>query len=670
MKENKIKVNYHRYLCVIRFFVILFTIFSFFACKPKNARVPIQHINADTIKTITIIYNEVLPIEDYNDHRVSTKIKSSHTKSLYLSTTSEYSSGFKKNIGSINNYYSIDSLSIKLKYYTKKKLKDVKLVWTIDDENGKNLTWNGSLVNGSNLNTWEDLFVGFKLNKLFTSEKNILNIYIWNPGKEELWVDDFEFSLIGKKNKSQQLIYKNNTNFYYDFESPQDLVRTETIKESDAHSGKMTCNFSNGEEYGIGVVKNFKDFGNEIIKKLSASIWVFPMESKHDLVLVFSSVDKVSGEVKYWYGKSTMNGDCPLNKWTLLNSSINLPTEKFNLNDVIEVGLWNKGKTSILCDDLHIVYGEQPERREEDRKPNLNLKHKNTQLEHLNEFQYQPILLDIDSTNVDAFASYNPIDKIISGLFYEPQIGLESLLHIKKERAKLLCYNSKLNKFDVIWETKDKNHLLLQPNNAFFSGDFNGDHVCDLLVVNKANKTWEIYHFLQNTWSIVTNGANPFPIDLSKDEMNISECKNINSDKKSVLLEINTNSHIAFKLMNNSWTSKKMDVKGIKKDDVIMDWNDNRMFKFNSQWRFELNEVELKNEEFVSSKSVDFKMNKKGINPKYYEYTRLLSGNFTSKQHKQLMIFYFNCANVDYKGNNCSEIERNAEFPNGIALYH
>jgi hypothetical protein len=86
-------------------------------------------------------------------------------------------------------------------------------VWTIDDENGKNLSWSGSLIENNKVSTWAYFSLGFKLDKKLANKNNVLNIYVWNPSKDEVWIDDFNFNLFDiyyEKNNDSNV----NLNFY------------------------------------------------------------------------------------------------------------------------------------------------------------------------------------------------------------------------------------------------------------------------------------------------------------------------------------------------------------------------------------------------------------------------------------------------------------------------
>ncbi len=635
---------------------------SLFSCKNK----PQENVVTQTIdnaeKQSQIIYEEALPIEEFNDSRTTKSKFYSGTKSLYIDSKTEFSNGFKLTVGKINNFKNIDSLEISLMHYATQKLKGVKVVWTIDDDKTKNILWNGTSIENKNLNTWGNLKLGFKLNSSILQPNHMLNIYIWNEGKEEVWIDDFEIKMFGSIS-SKTDITDSKANFYYDFESNEGLERAEKIGTSIARSGKMTCNLSDGSEYGIGVKKSFKTFGNQKIKKLSASIWVYPTEEKHDVVLTFSSINKKTGELNFWHGKSTLEGKFPLNQWTILNSAIDLPTEKFDLEDEVEVGIWNKGKTSVLCDDLRIVYGALPERPSQANEIKSS---GNIPLE-LNYLIY-------DKTKLDGLNSLTPTTLFVKALFYQPGAGIESILQINEQNATLCWYNQQTKTFEKIWETKDKNNFLLMPNTYSAAGDFDGDHKADFLQVNKSDFSWKLYHFESKEWVLKISGEEAFPTNWLNNLNQIFTSNNINSRHKSVLARIYNQQIELLQLEKGQWKSSvfensKSDLV-YKENDILIDWNNDYYFKLNTQWRFDFKQIKMGVNGGTINSILDFKKDDKGSNPKYYEHSILLSGNFLSTKSKQLLVCYFNCTNSDFNGKNCEGIEKNIDFPNGLSFYY
>lgn len=648
----------------LRLFIFIFSLIV--ACKNGKVKAP-ELVAGEEKKEAVLLYKEELPIEEIKDFRISKDIFFSGKQSLYLNRQIEFSTGFKLNIGRIPHFDLADSLEINLKYFTNNKLKGTKVVWTIDDDKGKNLVWSGSLIESNKVSAWNDVKLGFKLNRQMLQQNSVINIYVWNPEKDEIWIDDFDFRLFGLDHM-EQTMSKLNSNFYYDFETVQDIFRPESIKASKAHSGKMTCNLSDGKEYGIALKKPLNLFGNAIIKKIAASIWVYPSQENHDLILIFSCTDKNTGEVKFWNGKSTLHGEFELNKWTKLNFSTNLPVEKFNLDDEIEIAIWNRGKTSILVDDLHIVFGDHPERKTEQKIANIE----NNNLENTVFLDQNVLLLDTISTKF--LSSYRPNDIVLAGLFYQPQNELESIIHFQKERVQMSCFNNKKKIFETIWETNDKKHPLLESNKLFFAGDFDHDRMSEILIVNKINYTWELYHFKSGNWELKTKGMQAFPKQWTLRSNQIGVSNTILPSAKSVLFNFIDENLTILELVDGNWSLKnnvvKFDNAYMNERGLLLDWNDGNFLKLNQDWRFDLKLLERNGANLSIRKRIEFKKNNNGLSPKYFEYTHLLSGNFISSQSKHLLAFYFNCANADYDGINCTKIENNVEFPNGISFYH
>jgi len=647
-------------LCLVGIFYV--------ACEGKKDNTTTHKITEIATKSVGLIYKEALPIENLNDASVTNQKFFSGSKSIYISPEIEFSNSIKCQFSKLLNYKNIDSLEIKLMYLSTHQLKDIKVVWSIDNNEGKNLFWSGSLIENKTINSWNSLQLNFKLDPNLLNEKNSITIYVWNQKKEEIYLDDFEFSLFGKID-SQPVNQHLNSNYCFDFETNEGLLRSEKIGTTKARSGKLACDLSDGAEYGIGVKKYFKDFGNQLIKKLSASVWVYPTEKNHDLVLTFSSVDEKTGKVKFWQGKSTLNGDFPINQWSILNSAVNLPVEIFNLNDEIEVGIWNKGKTAVICDDLKIVYGAQNEK--------LSLLDLNTERapNEMNVGRISPLAqktLSYDQTSTSMLADYEYNDRLLSANFYAQNKSLDCILHLKKQNAKMWIYNHVNKAFDMIWETKDKNNFILNPNMHVSAGDFDGDGKGDLLLIDKINLTWNLYSFESKDWVLKIKGEEAFPAYWMDEKNKVSIIHQTDKKKKSVMIDFTKSEITMLYFELGKWISSSY-LKGnnsisLNTEDVIMDWNENNYLKFNSNWRFDLKEIQLNNSALKELYRADFRKNALGCNPKYYEYTFLLSGHFVSPKNNHLLVGYFNC--IENNGKTCSKFEKNKELPNGISFYY
>ena len=607
----------------------------------------------------TATYQEELDIEGINDARVSESRFYSGKKSLHIKPETDSTSGFRIPLSNLTNYHSIDTLSIEFVYYVITAVKNIKLVWTIDDGKGNTIVWNGLPIEDNPTKTWTRYHNSFKINHEHLKAGYFVNIYFGNNEKEELWVDDFKCTFKGLK-KEEPINFSSGSNYFFDLENSEQLQRADHIKTSVAHSGKTSCDLSNGQEYGFGFKKKLSDISSNVISKLSASVWIYPTQEKHDIVLTFSCVDQNSGETKFWHGKSTLNGVFPLNKWTKLNSAVNLPVDKFNLNDEIEVGIWNKGKTGAYIDDMHIVFGDQPERKS---IAAINDKNKITSYQELQLYDVsQKLINDI-----------RPGDRIVHGYYFQPQKKIESILIVGKTTAKMICYNEALKEMQLIWQTNNKNHPVLNEENICFGGDFDADQIADLLVINTQTKKWELLHYKNNDWVSFHQSSNPVPEGMINEHLSVLIDNHFERNNQTILMQSSGNKLVYYSLKNKQWqTSLYQSLHEnilCNEHDYWLNWNDAKLLKFNNQWRFDLCEVAFDHNQLSGRSRLNFKGFKGNSNPKYYEHTNLVSGNFIHSNKKSLLVISYNCSRFNSDGKECSEIENNAELPNSIHFY-
>ncbi|MBA3704654.1 MAG: hypothetical protein H0W84_01750, partial [Bacteroidetes bacterium] len=56
-------------------------------------------------------------------------------------------------------------------------------------------------------------------------------------------------------------------------------------------------------------------------------------------------------------------------------------------------------------------------------------------------------------------------------------------------------------------------------------------------------------------------------------------------------------------------------------------------------------------------------------NPKYYEFVKIIPGNFISSTFSSLLILMQNCGDTDFNGIHCDKIENVPYLPNSTQLY-
>lgn len=620
----------------------------------------------------TNLYHELQDMEMLNDPRLTKEVFSSGQQSHQLSKDLEYSIGFNKLFQDIPSFQGIQKISIGLKSYSKNKIKDAVLVVSIDNvKEQKNIFWEGKPLLFEPLNSWNNNSFSYEIKSEFISPGNSISVYVWNKTKEEFYIDDLVIDIFGNTKIANDVLVS-NSNFLFDFETTEGIVGPENIKITTAHSGKQAIDMSDGKEYGPSVVKTIKEIATEPFKKVSASVWVYPTQEKPNLVLTASSINEQTGEAIFWEGKSTENSVFPLNTWTKLNASFNMPAEKLTADNKIQINIWNKGKTGVIVDDLEIVYGTPNERKGIPSALELNVQY---------EKGFTPIKntppFDVCYLNRKLFSNtlteYTSKENIVSGDFITSS-KTDELVCIKNKKARIYSFNTDKKEFEKIAESGENESSLFDPSNVYFSGDYNSDGKQDLLCINTTNGTWQILNYLNNKWQIGFSGKNNLKEHWYK-QMYISSGKTF-TDKDALTLS-NGKSLLSLQLTNGEWQEKMISIPASAQ--TVFHSNDlyytgsiagsKQTLLLNKDWRFDLKLISTDDNDPTIRYMVDFKGYESDHNPKYYEFTKLVSGNFYSEKELSLLVFSFNCVDSNFDGIKCTSIESNKQFPNKIELY-
>lgn len=119
---------------------------------------------------------------------------SSHTGdcSSKIDSANQYSYGFCKILSEISEN-PIKKLNVSVWLKLADINKKVPLVVVITDKNNKNIYWEGRDINPAvkEVNKWYKFSSEYELPK-YENEGTKVSIYVWNPNKNNAFVDDFE----------------------------------------------------------------------------------------------------------------------------------------------------------------------------------------------------------------------------------------------------------------------------------------------------------------------------------------------------------------------------------------------------------------------------------------------------------------------------------------------
>jgi len=363
--------------------------------------------------------------------------------------------------------------------------------------------------------------------------------------------------------------------------------------------------------------KKLNQFGSAFPKIISMSMWVYPLTDSPNTVLVVSVVNS-KNETVFWEGKSTENKSFPKNTWTKINALFKLPTEKFNAEDVLGVSVWNKCKTDVIVDDVEIVYGESPERRGQETKVDPISIYEKRFVSEKNKPPFETIWMEKQETGKQLI-SFSSDDTFIAANFDNDANGIDELLCIGKNKQEMFTYDLKIKAFKKIWENKNQDDQLWEKDNVYTGSNSNNKTSINIQQKNK-----------------------PLVFVLNFDG------KNWNRAGEQKIIPTPTSSTNPVSQYLGHFTSDK-----------------NQTLKLDRSWRFDLKLIENN----IILGNIEFKGYPNDYNPKYYEFIKLVPGNFLSSKQTSLIVVMCNCADPDFSGEHCNQIEDLPFLPNSIQLY-
>jgi hypothetical protein len=290
-------------------------------------------------------------------------------------------------------------------------------------------------------------------------------------------------------------------------------------------------------------------------------------------------------------------------------------------DDVLTVNVWNKGKNDVIVDDIEIVYGEAPERRGQPSAIDAKAIYDKKFQQQNNKPPFPVLWMDKQEVgDVGGLGDFNPGDTYIVGNFADNGNGLDELLCIGKQKQALYGFNPTSKQFIRLWENPDHNHNDRRwfPSNSYFT--LSAASHAKLIVQNSQG-------FVR---SLVFNGS---------DWVNDAEAPKASPSNKS---------DGPIESFSGSFTN-----------------NEHQLLEYDHTWRFDL---KLKEGNNILG-TVDFRGYPEDHNPKYYEFVKLVPGHFTQAKRTSVLVIMANCADNDFKGDNCKTIENVPYLPNSTQLY-
>ncbi len=699
-------------------------------------------------ETGTVLFKAFSDFENFKDKSITTEKSFSGIKSSKISIANEYSPSIEKKIGDIGSWQQLRTVQVRFKCWMATDNRGAEFLLSIQDKNGKLLSKISKPVVCAKLYDWSDVQFTYTIDPKLLDPENIITYYAHNNKLSEIYIDDLSVSFFAGNAGNNIRSAEFTSNFLYDFETVDSalMLQKNNIREGAAHSGKKVFDLSDGGEYGPVINKQLGDVCTQPAKKVNIGIWVYPQEENATVELDVALFN-AANEKYFLQTKKIAAALLPKEKWTKINATFPLPPDGTTLDDVIQVLALNKGKTKLLFDDLEIVYDDAKQAPgdpsgidvtdfipQRNKPPFKTIYLQKQEIGNAN----SPFIVNAGNTKQGDFT---PGDEYISGHFCSNAENTDQVIHISADEIAMYGYCPANKQFLQLWKSNEKEfiatekitgdfdnnqtgELLLinkktktlqlvafsplsncsimlniayaiqkeQPleswsisdDDVFISGDFNGDHKTELLVINSKSGEWTIQQHDAAGWkNTAANKIDPayfnpqtskhisghFMMDKNKDVLFIS------------LTEKEKQTYIQFEF---NPVRKQFDVKNLPVEETeevffkhanntFVDNFDNdpaqEFINLNTDWRFDLKLINVDAAGFDIAGNVDFKGYPADHNPKYYEFVKMVPGHFISKDKIAFIVIMRNCADKNFNGNACKQYENLDYLPNSTQLY-
>jgi hypothetical protein len=145
--------------------------------------------------------------------------------------------------------------------------------------------------------------------------------------------------------KKKPAIYKNDTD-------SGEWINQKTVKDvPNAHSGASAGVIDSVNVFSLGLRKTIEDIGNDKLKEVEFSYWIYAKSDKAKVSTIFSA--DFNGQNIDWEGRPVIIKE--LNTWIEVHEKYKLP-EKVKPNNQLTMYALNGSKEEILIDDLKFEF--------------------------------------------------------------------------------------------------------------------------------------------------------------------------------------------------------------------------------------------------------------------------------------------------------------------------
>lgn len=587
-----------------------------------------------------------------------------------------------------NDTTEIENVNVRFWMSPNSSVVDAVWVFTIVDQNNNQLHWDGLPIKGDTFadNNWYSYAHSFNIPKKFINTGLSIKMYLWNKASKvsSIYFDDVSISL-KSINYEEGLRTK-----LIDFESSNG----KKISSKYAKSGFYSTYAKGKDSFSESIIFPLDELEISNLHSISFSFSYLSESKDMDAVFVISICDSTHKDL-LWQGVDLSKASFKEKTWETANGNVIIAPEIAKEENFLKIYLWNRNDNQVFIDDVYLVIKENDlshdtvlpafnMMKEKKFQPKANHPPYDIKYIYCNSCkQKEAIVLNKIFTKnsrllVDRFDKESSKDQIFystsndCGLvfFEDANITINNSCLSEKPNGNTVFYADEGYLFSCLMNTGKINMYRFDKNTEKF------ELVREIDFQNSKNISSVLCNS-DNTVSVFENNGDIYTVD--EQELVISHSKPINHKRGNVKILkadfFNRNNEVLiiyvdnednkYAFLNYDRNSKNWHVSsdyknsGIQTCDkldfisdyyIIKDDNSGRdkLLQFNRNLRFDLKVVNFEFLTYNILYNIDFKGFPAKQNPKYYEYSKIICGDFCGDSKSEIIIFQDNINRVDW----------------------
>lgn len=590
-----------------------------------------------------------------------------------------------------NDTSEISNMNVRFWINPSTSIINASFIFSIFDQNGNQIHWEGHNVNGDNYqaDNWFSFQHKFKFPKNLISTRNTIKIYLWNTDANgnEIYVDDISISL------KENYVQESPRSKFIDFEE----MTGPKISSKHSKSGFLSTFAKGADDFSASIKIPLKEIKYDNIHSIAYSFNILAKSNVVDAAFVLSITDTANNNL-LWHSTHVNESNFETDVWQIANGNAIVPTEALDSTNTIKIYLWNRNDTEVYIDDVYIVIKEKDNENSE-AEPAADLVRSDNYEKKVNHPPYDFVIankLELKKTNLSELnKAFTISKKTFTGNFTRAS-NKDQILCIYKTQQTIISFDQD----DIIYNIVEFNPSI--PENA--------DVFCDesqVFVSNNEAKTLTHYTYNSDTKVFEELGtiqnfdthkiiATSFNIDksittisnigqfanyslndktytktntynlLNPEQGNVKYMKGnfFNSGQQITLFYLQNKTHKYIVLDYNKeykkWElSKSHSNSSIQSYDKLEFLNDfyvcnfnssekDEVLQFNKTQRFDLKILGFNKMSYEILYNIDFKGFPGKQNPKFYEISKIITGDFTGDSKTEIIIFQDNMHKVEW----------------------